>query len=87
MELERGIRALLARRIRVTVDLMSGLPGQTGDDIRSSVDWAVRLKGARSPAEEVIWDHILALRQGGLADFAGASADGSELPTATFGKK
>ncbi len=47
MELERGIRALLARRIRVTVDLMSGLPGQTGDDIRSSVDWAARLKGAR----------------------------------------
>ena len=31
---------------------------------------AVRLKGARGPAEEVIWNHILAL-QGGLADFVG----------------
>ncbi|MCX6993964.1 MAG: radical SAM protein [Kiritimatiellaeota bacterium] len=45
--LDRGIRALLARKIRVTLDLMAGLPGQTGHDIRSSVAWAARLKGAR----------------------------------------
>lgn len=45
--LERGIRALLAWKIKVTVDLMVGLPGQTARDIRSSVDWAAGLKGAR----------------------------------------
>jgi molybdenum cofactor biosynthesis enzyme MoaA len=46
-DLERGIRALLARNIRVTVDIMAGLPGQTAHDIKSSVAWAARLKGAR----------------------------------------
>lgn len=45
--LDRGIRALLGHKIRVTLDLMAGLPGQTGHDIRSSVAWAARLKGAR----------------------------------------
>lgn len=45
--LDRGIRALLERKIRVTVDLMTGLPGQTGHDIRSSVAWAAGLKGAQ----------------------------------------
>lgn len=47
MALERGIRALLSRKIEVTVDLMVGLPGQTARDVRSSIDWAAGLKGAR----------------------------------------
>lgn len=46
-DLERGLRALLARKIRVTVDIMAGLPGQSAHDVRSSVAWAARLKGAR----------------------------------------
>lgn len=45
--LDRGIRALLERKIHVTLDLMAGLPGQTGRDIRSSVAWAAHLKGVR----------------------------------------
>ena len=40
---EAGIRLLLRSRVRVTVDLMYGLPGQTASDFRQSLRWALRL--------------------------------------------
>ncbi|MBU4201381.1 MAG: radical SAM protein [Verrucomicrobia bacterium] len=45
--LDRGIGRLLAEGIRVTVDLMVGLPGQALRDVRESSAWAARLKGVR----------------------------------------
>lgn len=45
--LENGIRALLANRIRVTIDIMYGLPGQTLKDVKESVRWALRFRGGR----------------------------------------
>lgn len=43
---ERGIRRLLARGLRVTVDLMTGLPGQTAAEMRRSAVWAAGLRRA-----------------------------------------
>ena len=43
---DRGIHLLLKQRIRVTVDLMMGLPGQTAREIERSVKWALRLPRA-----------------------------------------
>ncbi len=43
---ENGIRLLLRSRVRVTVDLMYGLPGQTAADFRQSLRWALRLPRA-----------------------------------------
>jgi hypothetical protein len=41
--LAQGIRDLSRRRIHLTVDIMSGLPGQTFADVRRSLRWASRI--------------------------------------------
>lgn len=43
----RGIRALTRRGIRVTIDLMYGLPGQTAADLHRSIRWALNIRGGR----------------------------------------
>jgi radical SAM superfamily enzyme YgiQ (UPF0313 family) len=45
--LDRGVDLLAARRIRLTLDIMAGLPGQTFHDISTSLRWATRIPGAR----------------------------------------
>lgn len=45
--LDRGIRYLARAGIRVTVDLMYGLPRQTWNDIRRMIRWAARQKNIR----------------------------------------
>ena len=44
--LDEGIRHLCRRRIKVTVDIMYGLPLQKVADVRRSVNWALKLPGA-----------------------------------------
>lgn len=44
--LDAGIQRLICRRIKVTVDVMYGLPLQNTTDVRQSVAWALTLKGA-----------------------------------------
>lgn len=44
--LDRGVRLMSARRIRLTVDIMCGLPYQGISDIRKSLKWAFRVKNA-----------------------------------------
>ncbi|MBN1625729.1 MAG: radical SAM protein, partial [Deltaproteobacteria bacterium] len=44
--LEKNIRIMTEAGIRVTVDLMYGLPGQSLDDVTSSFEWAGRFKSA-----------------------------------------
>lgn len=46
-ELDQGIRRLTQAGIRVTVDLMYGLPGQDLHEIRHMLNWAVHLRGVR----------------------------------------
>jgi radical SAM superfamily enzyme YgiQ (UPF0313 family) len=43
----RGIRRMIRNGIRVTVDFMAGLPGQTAADLRRASRWAATLHGAR----------------------------------------
>jgi molybdenum cofactor biosynthesis enzyme MoaA len=45
--LDRGIRRLARAGIRVTVDLMYGLPQQTARDVRRMIGWAARQRGIR----------------------------------------
>ena len=45
--LEQGIRRLTANGIRVTLDVMYGLPEQTAEDVYRSIEWARRLPGVR----------------------------------------
>jgi radical SAM superfamily enzyme YgiQ (UPF0313 family) len=45
--LERGLRALSGAGIIPTVDVMSGLPFQTLEDVRHSLEWASRTRRAR----------------------------------------
>jgi radical SAM superfamily enzyme YgiQ (UPF0313 family) len=44
--LDAGIRRLLRQHIKVTVDIMYGLPGQRVPDVRRSLNWAAKLRGA-----------------------------------------
>ncbi|MEI8351045.1 MAG: B12-binding domain-containing radical SAM protein [bacterium] len=44
--LDAGIRRLLSQHIKVTVDIMYGLPGQGYPDVRRSLAWASKLRGA-----------------------------------------
>lgn len=44
--LDEGIRRLTRRKIKVTVDIMYGLPGQTMADVKHSIAWALRLPRA-----------------------------------------
>ncbi|MCC7299505.1 MAG: radical SAM protein, partial [Verrucomicrobia bacterium] len=39
-QVERGIRLLTGAGVKVTLDLMYGLPEQTIDDVRNSIEWA-----------------------------------------------
>jgi radical SAM superfamily enzyme YgiQ (UPF0313 family) len=43
--LEEGVRRLSRRHIKVTLDLMYGLPRQGLDDLRHSLPWALRFRG------------------------------------------
>jgi hypothetical protein len=43
VQVERGIRLLTGAGVKVTLDLMYGLPEQTLDDVLRSVEWARRL--------------------------------------------
>lgn len=45
--LDRGIQFLSARHIRLTIDVMCGLPGQGIQDLSESVRWAAKIPGAR----------------------------------------
>jgi hypothetical protein len=45
--LDAGVRFLSRSGIRLTLDVMAGLPGQTGADVRRSVRWAASVPGAR----------------------------------------
>lgn len=45
--LDRGVRRMARRRIRLTLDVMSGLPYQTPADLRASLRWASRVPGAQ----------------------------------------
>jgi len=45
--IETAIKNLLAKKIKVTVDIMCGLPGQKTGEVLKSVKWAMSLKGAR----------------------------------------
>jgi len=42
-QVERGIRLLTGAGVKVTLDLMYGLPEQTMDDVLRSIEWARRL--------------------------------------------
>jgi tRNA A37 methylthiotransferase MiaB len=44
--LDAGINRLLRRRIKVTVDIMYGLPLQQAKEVQQSVNWALKLPGA-----------------------------------------
>jgi len=44
--LENNLRLMADEGIRVTIDLMYGLPGQTVQDVRHSLQWAWQFKGA-----------------------------------------
>jgi hypothetical protein len=44
--LERNLRLMADAGIRLTIDLMYGLPGQTLQDVKSSIEWAWQFKGA-----------------------------------------
>ena len=44
--LDRGIQHLAAAGIKLTVDVMGGLPYQTLKDIQQSLDWAAQIRGA-----------------------------------------
>jgi radical SAM superfamily enzyme YgiQ (UPF0313 family) len=44
--LESNLRLMADEGIRVTIDLMYGLPGQTLQEVRHSLQWAGRFKGA-----------------------------------------
>ncbi|OGV63618.1 MAG: hypothetical protein A2283_10385 [Lentisphaerae bacterium RIFOXYA12_FULL_48_11] len=44
--LDRGVKLMSGRRIRLTVDIMCGLPFQQISDIRKSLKWAFMLKNA-----------------------------------------
>jgi len=44
--LESNLRLMADEGIRVTIDLMYGLPGQTLQEVRHSLQWAWRFKGA-----------------------------------------
>jgi hypothetical protein len=45
--LERGVRRLAGHGIRVTVDVMYGLPLQSAADVWRSIEWGRRIKGVR----------------------------------------
>lgn len=45
-KLDEGIRLLAGQRIKVTVDIMYGLPGQNYADVRRSLAWALKVRGA-----------------------------------------
>lgn len=45
-DLDRGIRLLTDRGIRLTVDVMCGLPGQSTGDLETSVRWAAEVPGS-----------------------------------------
>jgi hypothetical protein len=42
--LEAGVRSLTRRGLRVTLDVMHGLPGQTARDVYASIRWARRFR-------------------------------------------
>lgn len=44
--LESNLRLMASEGIRVTIDLMYGLPGQTAQEVRRSLQWAWQFKGA-----------------------------------------
>ncbi len=44
--LEKNLRLMAREGIRVTIDLMYGLPGQTLQEVRHSLQWAWQFKGA-----------------------------------------
>jgi radical SAM superfamily enzyme YgiQ (UPF0313 family) len=44
--LESNLRLLAREGVRVTIDLMYGLPGQTVQEVRRSLQWAWQFKGA-----------------------------------------
>ena len=44
--LDRGIRHLAAAGIKLTIDVMGGLPYQTLEDIQNSLEWADRIQNA-----------------------------------------
>lgn len=44
--LDTGLRHLAQEHIKVTVDIMYGLPGQHYTDVRRSLDWALTIRGA-----------------------------------------
>lgn len=44
--LEKTLRLMARQGIRVTIDLMYGLPGQTLQEVRHSLEWAWQFKGA-----------------------------------------
>jgi radical SAM superfamily enzyme YgiQ (UPF0313 family) len=46
-EIDRGVKLLAGRGIRLTLDIMAGLPGQTLRDVHASLRWASRVPGAR----------------------------------------
>ena len=46
-KLEQGLRALTGEGIRVTVDVLYGLPFQTRKDVWESIRWAQRFRGSR----------------------------------------
>lgn len=45
--LDRGVNALARAGIRLTLDVMCGLPGQSANDVRESLAWASSVRGAR----------------------------------------
>lgn len=45
--LDAGVLRLARAGIRLTLDIMAGLPGQTRQDVRRSVRWAASVRGAR----------------------------------------
>lgn len=61
--LERGIAALCDAGIKVTLDLMIGLPGQTPAEIANTVAWAMRFKGVTIQALHLLLLPGTALRR------------------------
>jgi hypothetical protein len=45
VSLEKNLRLMADEGIRVTIDLMYGLPGQTSQEVRRSLKWAWQVKG------------------------------------------
>ena len=52
--LERGVRRMCRRGIRVTLDVMYGLPLQGAADVRESLRWALSLRGVRVQAMQTL---------------------------------